>query len=479
MTKAPNLALRAWVNVVTEHTQPDAVHWWLGTAAEREQVGKAMARERRPELLEPDLDPSPVVIATPRRVDAGPTNSWMSCDDAHSRVWPWFRGAMRGRTLYVVPYLLAPPRSGFCRVGVELTDSPHVALAIDGSLPVGRRALDQLAGSPDFVRGLHSLGGSGSTRRMVVHFPESVETWSIGSGGRTSALLCSGREGLRLACSLAREEGWLAEHMTMLSLQHPDGATSYFAVAAAGSALSAELPSLISRNGWTLTTLPGDACWLRAGGDGRLWAINPEFRGPEPVLERPLSAIVFCGRHARSTPLVYESRSWRHGVYVGATLMAEAPGTSAATHDPMSMLATCPYNLGDYFGHWLAVGRKLHAPPKIYHVNWFRSDASGRRLWPGEADHVRLFRWIAERVEGTAGARESPLGVIPDLAWFDRDGLDISSDQLEQLLSCNHAALLRQAEGARKFLMKLGDTLPAPLLTEHRQLVRRLEESLH
>ena len=218
---------------------------------------------------------------------------------------------------------------------------------------------------------------------------------------------------------------------------------------------------------------------MHPAADGRLWAISPEHRDWEPTSGVPLAAIVFCGRQTRSTPLVYETRSWRQGVYVGATLMREAPGSGAITHDPMSMLSACGYNLGDYFVHWLAVGRKLYDPPKIFHANWFRSDGEGRRLWPGGADNIRLFRWIAERVDGTARARETPVGMTPDLESFDRQGLSLSEEQLEQQLSCSHGALLRQAESARKFLMKVGDTLPTSLLTEHRNLVRRLEQSLH
>jgi phosphoenolpyruvate carboxykinase (GTP) len=203
------------------------------------------------------------------------------------------------------------------------------------------------------------------------------------------------------------------------------------------------------------------------------------LRGWEPSAGVPLSAIVFCGRQGRSTPLVFEARSWRHGVYIGATLMREVEGASALVHNPMSMLGSCGYNMGDYFSHWLAIGRKLQYPPKIFHVNWFRSEGDAQRLWPGGSDNMRVLKWIVERAEGDAEARSCAPGLTPVLASFDCDGLELPQDRLQQLLSCNHAALLRQAESARKFLSKFGDCLPAPLLAEHRSLVRRLQESLH
>jgi phosphoenolpyruvate carboxykinase (GTP) len=268
--------------------------------------------------------------------------------------------------------------------------------------------------------------------------------------------------------------------MTLFSLASPTGVTSHVAVAGADAGGVQELEGIppLTR-GWSVRRLGGETCWLRAAPDGKLRAICPDVRGWEPSSGVALSAIIFCGRQARSTPLVYEARSWRHGVYVGATLMREAEGTGLPVHNPMSMLGSCGYNMGDYFSHWLSIGRKLHYPPKIFHVNWFRSEGDAQRLWRGGADNLRILEWIAERAEGDGAARSSALGFTPDLGAIDREGLDLSPDRLEQLLSGNHAALLRQAESARKFLSKFGDCLPAPLLAEHRSLVRRLQESLH
>ncbi|HVY25773.1 MAG TPA: phosphoenolpyruvate carboxykinase domain-containing protein [Polyangiaceae bacterium] len=478
MSKTPNLALRSWVRTVAEHTQPDDVHWWAGTDEERKAVtpgfAASLANEQRA------LDPAPVVVATHRRVDAGPTNLWMSRDDAQARLWPLFSGVMRRRTMYVVPYMLGAPRSPFCKVGVELTDSPRVAASIDALARSGRAPLDELAGSLNFARSIHSVAHLKQQEQLIVHFPDIVETWSIGSDSLPNAVLCCGTEGLRLASARAREEGWLAEHMTLFSVTDPSGAASHLAVAGADAGGIDELEAIPPLTlGWQIKRLGGEVCWLRASEDGTLSAICPDLRSWEPTRGVPLSAIVFCGRQARSTPLVYEARSWRHGVYVGATLMREMDGAGSLGHNPMSMLGTCSYNMGNYFSHWLAIGRKLHYPPKIFHVNWFRTEGGTQRIWPGGQDNMRILKWIIERCAGDAPARSSALGLTPDPAALDRDGLDLAEDRLAQALTGNPAALLRQAEGARRFLSKFGDCLPAALLTEHRSLVRRLQESLH
>lgn len=480
MSKSQNPALRSWVRAVALHTRPDKVHWWAGTDEDRSKVAAALARPLCDEPVETDLDRAPVLVSTHRRVDAGPTNMWMSRDDAQARVWPLFHGAMRQRTMYVVPYMLGAPRSAFCKVGVQLTDSPHVVASIDALTRAGSCALDQLAGALDFDRSIHALADRNKAERLILHFPDIVETWSIGSGSLTNAVLCSGLEGLRLASARAREEGWLAEHMALFSVTDPSGTTSYVAVAGADAGGVHEVEAIPTHAlDWKVSRLGGETCWFRPAEDGTLRAICPDLRSWEPSSGVALSAIVFCGRQARSTPLVYEARSWRHGVYVGATLMREIEGAGLVTHNPMSMLGSCGYNMGDYFSHWLSIGRKLYAPPKIFHVNWFRSDGDMQRLWRGGLDNMRILKWIVERSAGHVRAQSSALGWIPELESLDLAGLDLPPDRLERLLASDHAALLRQAEAARKFLAKFGDKLPAPLLVEHRSLVRRLQESLH
>jgi phosphoenolpyruvate carboxykinase (GTP) len=578
-----NPALLAWVNTIAQHALPERVHWCDGTKLERAEIMHAMLTAGQLIELDPaahprsflyrtdrhDADPDErlAFISTHKRVDAGPTNRWMSHDEAQSIVWPLFRGAMRGRTLYVVPYLLGPPGSRFCRAGVEITDSPYVALGLGTMTRTGRVALDMLEGALDFVRGVHSQGDLAPERRFVVHFPDTADAWAIGSANLGNALLSSGSQGLRLASARAREEGWLAEHMSIVAITNPEGRTHYVAAAiadgSAGHELALEQSAL---PGWTVERLSRDICWMRPGEDGQLWAVDPEcgqsdrvaalsargaqellgpsskeliltnvalragrrawweelgslhadefvedWRGeawksrssgegaahpdaryllaPRSVTGKargvhaprgvPISGVILCGRQARSSPLICEARSWRQGVYFAATLNRQADGAHQAVHDPMAMLGACGYNMGDYFAHWLSIGRKLQAPPKVFHVNWFRSDLNGRRLWPGGAENIRVLKWIFERMDGTAFAQTAAVGFVPDLESLDLRGVDLPPDRLVQLFSGNQAALLRQAEHAISFLGIFGDCLPSALLAEHRSLVRRLQESLH
>lgn len=578
-----NPVLLGWVRAVAEHTEPEHIHWCAGTNAERAEIATAMVKAGQLIELAPDAHPRSFLhrtqptdadsfatctfVSTHKAVDAGPTNNWISRDEAHSSMWPTFRGAMRRRTMYVVPYALGPLHSAFCSIGVELTDSPYIALCLGLMTRMGRSALDRLGDARKFVRGLHSMGDLDSERRFLVHFPDIAEAWSFGSANAASALLSKSSHALRIASLQAREEGWLAEHMSLLGVKSPEGQTRYLAAVAPSPREKAELSSLTpSLPGWKLELLGTDACWMRPGNDGQLWAVNPEpgicegvasLRSPSgsalasassdvlftnvalrsggrvwweglenlDINERatdwlgipwspstalspaahpratfmvgrhgfgshgsssfernqgvPISAILFCGGHARSLPLVYEARTWRHGVFVGATLTCEGGDADRPRHDPFGMRDFCGYNLGDYFEHWLAVGRKLNRPPKFFHANWFRTGADGRRLWPGGSENIRVLKWIVERVDGTASARASSLGYLPTDEALDLTGLDLPQDRLLQLLSGNQTALLRQAGRALEFLGKFRAQLPGALLTEHRSFVRRLQESLH
>jgi phosphoenolpyruvate carboxykinase (GTP) len=586
MNEAPttNPALQAWVQMVADHAQPDRVHWCVGTKSEGADLAGEMVRAGQLIELDPkchprsflyrthpgDVDPADATtyVSTHKSSDAGPTNRWMSRDEAQKRVWPLFQGAMRGRTMYVVPYVMGPLHSQFGSVGIEITDSPYIVLCLGLMTRMGRAALDRLGDTKHFVRGLHSTGDLSPKRRFVVHFPDESEVWSVGSGNAANALLSKKFHALRLASVQARADGWLAEHMSLVGLTNPDGETHYIAVAASNARDRGELANFApALPGWKVESLGGDVCWMRPGDDGRLWAVNPDFgvfdsvtslssaamqksvdalpsdviftnvalragrrvwwEGQEGSLEEdehiedwrgatwtehvaaspaahpratfavarrnwgkesasfgrnqgvPISAIVFCGRHARSSPLVYEARTWRHGVYVGATLVSEADGVDKPRHDPMAMRDFCGYNMGDYFEHWLSVGRKLNRPPTMFHINWFRTSIDGGRIWPGGAENIRVFKWILERVEGTASARSTPLGYVPTEESFDLSGLDLPPERLMQLLAGNSSALLRQAGRALEFLGGFRERLPGALLTEHRSLIRRLQESLH
>jgi len=581
-----NRELEDWVKEVASHTRPERIHWCDGSLSELTTLEGAMVEDgtlvrldesRLPHSFVHRSHPTDVArtehltfVCTKHQDDAGPTNNWMSPEDAQRTVWPLFEGAMKGRTLYVVPYVMGPPSSPASRVGVELTDSPYVVANLRIMARIGDVALRKLGPSGRFVRGVHSLGDLSPDRRFICHFPTTRTIWSIGSGYGGNALLSKKCHALRIASVEARDEGWMAEHMMIVGLTNPQGIRHYVAAAFPSACGKTNLAMLVpSLPGWKVETVGDDIAWMRVGDDGRLWAINPEagFFGVAPgtsaktnpnaiaALHRdviftnvavredgtpwwegrdtlapgerlvdwhgrawtqgtaepaahpnsrftvaarqcpsvgagfeqpngvPISAILFGGRRARLTPLVYEARSWAHGVYVGATLVSET--TAAATgavgvprNDPMAMLPFCGYNAGDYLGHWLSMGRRLVHPPKIFHVNWFRTDSDGRFLWPGFGDNVRVLEWILARVDGAQGARQTPIGAVPTRDALDLDGLGISDERFEQLVAVDPRAWLTEAARSDEFLSKLGDRLPATLRQEQRELVERLERAL-
>jgi phosphoenolpyruvate carboxykinase (GTP) len=582
-----NRTLRNWVRQVAEYTQPIRIHWCDGSEAERRELEQAMVNDGTLIELDPTTlprsflhrsDPSDVArtenltfISTNDPAAVGPTNNWMSVDDAKKRVWSLFARSMQARTLYVVPYVMGPIGSQYSRVGVQLTDSPYVVLNLRILTRMGRPALEQLEVTRSFVRGIHSLGDLSPDRRFIVHFPDNLEIWSIGSGYGGNALLSKKCHALRIASVQAKNEGWLAEHMLIVGITNPEGRKHYVAAAFPSACGKTNLAMLVpALPGWKVETVGDDICWMHVGADGRLWAVNPEngmfgvapgtsqktnpnamqalshdviftnvaLRGGRRVwwegmcpLEReevledwrglrwtaesgapaahpnsrftvalsqcpsstgsfndprgvPISAILFGGRRAKLAPLVYETLSWRHGVYVGATMVSET--TAAATgrvgvtrNDPMAMLPFCGYDMGDYFAHWLAVGQKLTSPPKIFHVNWFRTGSDGRYLWPGFGDNIRVLKWILARVEHSASARETPIGRVPTADALDLAGLDITTDRLDQLLAVDGSAWLNEAPRSLDFLSKFGETLPRHLVNEHKALLQRVADSLH
>jgi phosphoenolpyruvate carboxykinase (GTP) len=581
-----NAALRHWVSTVAAHTRPDRIHWCDGSDDERRDLIAMMCangtlieldRQHHPDSYLHRSHPSDVArteqltfISAPRPEDVGPTNNWMSRDEAMTRVWPLFAGAMKGRVMYVVPYLMGPSGSRYSRVGVEITDSPYVALSLRIMTRMGDAALAHLGGNGGFVRGVHSLGDLSPDRRFIVHFPETSEVWSVGSGYGGNALLSKKCHALRIASAQARQEGWMAEHMLILGVEPPNGRKHYIAAAFPSACGKTNLAMLVpSLPGWKIETVGDDIAWLHVGRDGRLWAINPEhgmfgvapgtsaktnpnalrslergvvytnvalrsgkrvwWEGLEPlahgeVLEDwqgkpwsagadtpaahpnsrftvplarcpsatgtfeaasgvPISAILFGGRRARVAPLVYEARDWAHGVLVGATMVSET--TAAATgatgvprHDPMAMLPFCGINMGDYFAHWLAMRHRLQSAPRVFHVNWFRTDADGRFLWPGFGENIRVLKWIVERVERRAEARSTPIGNLPTAAALDVRGLDLPPDRVEELLAIDPGAWLEEADRARSFFERFGDRMPPALVGELEAQVLRLRTGL-
>jgi phosphoenolpyruvate carboxykinase (GTP) len=577
-----NSSLRAWLQASAAHFRPEKIVVCDGSEAERERIESAMVADgslipldpqRHPRSFLHRTDPSDVArtehltfICTDDQHEAGPTNHWMSPADARARVWPLFEGAMRGRTMYVVPYLMGPAGSIYSRVGVQITDSPYVVLSLRIMTRMGRVALDHLGAGDDFVRGVHSLGDLHPDRRFILHFPQEAEIWSIGSGYGGNALLSKKCHALRIESVRARREGWLAEHMLILGITSPAGVTHYIAAAFPSACGKTNLAMLVpTLPGWTIDTVGDDICWMHPGADGRLWAINPErgmfgvapgtgpktnpnavkalehdaiytnvalrrgarpwweglsklehgevlddwrgapwlagsaspaahpnarftvplhqcpsasgkFDAPEGV---PISAILFGGRRARVAPLIYEARNWAHGVYVGATLVSET--TAAATgdvgvprHDPMAMVPFCGYHMADYFAHWLKVGKSLARAPRIFHVNWFRTDANGRYLWPGFGDNIRVLRWIFDRLSGDASGQETAIGVVPRQLEIDVEGLDLPPDRLRELLAVDREAWSQETRRMGAFLQSFGNRLPSALRNEHAVQVKRL-----
>jgi len=568
-----------WVEEVANTTRPERVVWCDGSEDEDRRLVDGMIADGTLLRLHPTAAPGCTLhrshasdvartehltfIASRDQRDAGPTNNWMAPSEARARVGPLFEGVMRGRTMYVVPYVMGPLGSPFSRIGIEVTDSPYVVANMRIMTRMGEPARRMLGAGEGFVPGLHSTGDLSPERRFIVHFPEERLIWSVGSGYGGNALLGKKCFALRIASAIARDEGWMAEHMLILEMELPGGEVHYVAAAfpsACGKTNLAMMVSPFEHLGYKVRTVGDDIAWLRPGADGRLWAVNPEagFFGVVPgtgpdtnpnamatighdtiftnvavtpdgipwwegkqksappglidwqgkpwdgrskaahpnarftVAARqcpsmsarwedpqgvPLSAIVFGGRRARLAPLVFESRDWEHGVFVGATMGSET--TAAATgevgvvrRDPMAMLPFCGYNMGDYFGHWLAMGRRLSRPPRIFHVNWFRTGHDGRFLWPGFGQNLRVLMWMIDRVKGTAAGAETPIGVVPAEGALDVDGLELGRADVERLLRVDRDEWAAEVPEIRAFFDRFGDRLPS-------ELSRALESLAH
>ncbi|HLK85781.1 MAG TPA: phosphoenolpyruvate carboxykinase (GTP) [Candidatus Binataceae bacterium] len=581
-----NRALTEWVDEVARLTGPDRIEWCDGSRAERQRLyGRALAsgalielnQRKRPGCFLHRSNPNDVArsedltfICSRNKDDAGPTNNWAAPDEIYARMRQWYRGAMRGRTMYVIPYIMGPANSPFAKVGIEVTDSVYVALNMGFMTRMGAVALEMLGDAEDFNRGLHSTLDNDPKRRLICHFPEDNTIWSAGSGYGGNALLSKKCFALRIASWLGRTEGWLAEHMLILGLESPQGETFYVAAAfpsACGKTNLSMLTPPPAFRGWRVTTVGDDIAWLRVGADGRLWAVNPEagyfgvapgtsahsnpnamkmvehdtiftnvaatadgdvwwegmgvdppqdlldwqgqpwrkdsgkpaahpnsrFTTPmrnNPALSPraddprgvPISAIIFGGRRASTVPLVLESFDWRHGVYMGATMGSET--TAAATgkvgvvrRDPMAMLPFCGYNMGDYFGHWLAMERRLTNPPKLFMVNWFRKDSDGRFLWPGYGENIRVLKWIVDRVNGRGTAERSPVGMKPEAGALDLAGLEISPDSLRQAMAVKTAEWTAELDSQQEFFKRLGPSVPAAIHEQRKAVQERLEDA--
>ncbi len=582
-----------WIEEMANLTNPDKIVWIDGSEEQTQALKDEACSTGELEKLNEEILPNCYLhrtaindvarvegrtfICTRTKEDAGNINNWMDPKECYEKLGKLYKGSMKGRTMYVIPYAMGQVGSDFAKYGIELTDSIYVVLNMLIMTRAGANVAKAMGDGEGFIKGLHARKDIDEENRYICHFPEDNTIWSVNSGYGGNVLLGKKCFALRIASFLGRNEGWMAEHMLILGVEYPNGDTKYISAAfpsACGKTNLAMLipPECYSKKGYKVWCVGDDIAWLRVGKDGRLWAINPEngffgvapgtndksnpnalattmrdtiftnvglntddntvwweglndnapdncinWKGEKwdktkydkkdkvntsaahpnsrftamakncPCISKefdnpagvPISAIVFGGRRAKTAPLVYQSFDWKHGTFVGSIMASETTAAAAGAvgvvrRDPMAMRPFVGYNMGDYFAHWLKMGDKIPNAPKIFHVNWFRTDDEGHFIWPGFGDNMRVLDWILARCEDKVDAVETAIGYVPNAEDINIEGLDITVDTIKDLLTVDKASWLEDVENIKAFYEQVGDRVPAELKDQLKALEARL-----